>query len=492
MKSKNVSQIVSVSVMSFDRIFIEAKYPLAIDTYQRGFVWGDEKIDQLIDDLQDYSNVCRNNNGQALNYYMGTVLLHESQDQKRLYVIDGQQRLTVLSILHQVLMKSIPVNNTFRYRCMESAGNIKRAQDKFQVWDLKNSCIDLFKKICFTVITVKSEDLAFTFFDTQNNRGIPPNATDLLKSFHLRAIQGQESEDLQTYCAKRWEGMQGFRHSLWEGVDFAPILFRQFLWRARCWTGQRNLERESHDRILWEFQKQTVPPESDGDVPLYPSLNNRFAASLTLLPQGKCQLNPQRQPGIAPPEQLPFILRQPINQGIGFFLYTWKYTSMVDCLMDRNNSDPEIKEFGKFYDQVVASLSIYLRELFLLSCVMYLDKFGTNKLFHFALLLDHVLGAIRFKKEYIFKEAPLVYLRDSSKNLLDVISGAYSYKQVIDHLKFHKDADLIYDSDDSRNIEVGKGVRGHYKQRLMAYYGKKNLKDKARWISDSFVEEKFL
>ena len=100
-------------------------------------------------------------------------------------VIDGQQRLTALSVLQHELAGSLPAHCELTYRNPVSIRNVKETQAR-----LKGGCglTSILDRICFTVITVSSEDLAFTFFDTQNNRGVPLNATDLLKAYHLRAI----------------------------------------------------------------------------------------------------------------------------------------------------------------------------------------------------------------------------------------------------------------------------------------------------------------
>jgi uncharacterized protein with ParB-like and HNH nuclease domain len=45
---------VEVDVLSFSQLFATSPLPLAVDTYQRGFVWNDEKIRQLSDDLAQY------------------------------------------------------------------------------------------------------------------------------------------------------------------------------------------------------------------------------------------------------------------------------------------------------------------------------------------------------------------------------------------------------------------------------------------------------
>ena len=49
-------EIVDVDVLSFDRLFDPSLMSLGVDTYQRGFVWSDEKIQQLIDDLAEFQN----------------------------------------------------------------------------------------------------------------------------------------------------------------------------------------------------------------------------------------------------------------------------------------------------------------------------------------------------------------------------------------------------------------------------------------------------
>ena len=45
---------VHVEVLSFASLFNESAFPLAVDTYQRGFVWKDDKVRQLADDLSAY------------------------------------------------------------------------------------------------------------------------------------------------------------------------------------------------------------------------------------------------------------------------------------------------------------------------------------------------------------------------------------------------------------------------------------------------------
>ncbi|MCO8166741.1 hypothetical protein NJC40_02980 [Pseudomonas sp. 21LCFQ02] len=95
----------------------------------------------------------------------------------------------------------------------------------------------IIERLRLTVIEVDSTDLAFTFFDTQNNRGVRLEATDLLKAYHLRAIDYAQGKTdlkaaLQRHCAERWESLQRHPAVLSPGQDFAPNLFNRFLWRG--------------------------------------------------------------------------------------------------------------------------------------------------------------------------------------------------------------------------------------------------------------------
>jgi len=474
-----MTQNAKVKVLCFTELFTSVALPIALDVYQRPYVRGPDKVKQLLEDLKQHFRQQR----AVPDYYLGSILLHESRQQKKLFIIDGQQRLTSLAVLYHTCTRRLPPKLKLAYGSPDSARNIKQTQAECA--SVRESfTADTFQRISFTVITVTEEDLAFTFFDTQNNRGMPLNATDLLKAYHLRAITGDSRDDLQTECAKRWERLQLGGQKFRCATDFAPVLFQQYLWRARRWTGQKKLARETHNAIMTEFQHTAVTPDAPERLTLYPSrINSRHACLVLDLerPVGY-RLTPNLVQKKHSSAQLPFVIRQPISKGIGFFLYADKYYALTTELMDPHSEDPAVLDFLDFYQKVIAKLSIYLRELFLLASVMFIDKFGKRQLPQFALWLDYSLGAIRLQKQYIFREAPLIYLRDSSHNLLDVIAGAFLPNQVIEFLRQDESAGEVYATE---RIEAGIGVQGAYKQRVLDYYGKRDsLKHKALWIEE--------
>jgi len=80
------------------RLFPSGDYDFEIPDYQRPYAWGTEEALQLLDDL-----------GEALDrdtdepYFLGSIVLVKDKSEAHAEVIDGQQRLTTLTILFAVL-----------------------------------------------------------------------------------------------------------------------------------------------------------------------------------------------------------------------------------------------------------------------------------------------------------------------------------------------------------------------------------------------------
>lgn len=85
-----------------------------IPDYQRGYAWEEKQLSELWDDLDEIAEV----NGELKKHYTGTIYLEETQptiDEKWLSgvtfynVVDGQQRLTSISILLFELLKATEI-----------------------------------------------------------------------------------------------------------------------------------------------------------------------------------------------------------------------------------------------------------------------------------------------------------------------------------------------------------------------------------------------
>lgn len=496
---ERTSQDVSVELKSFNKL-ASAEFPLALDTYQRAYVWGEDEIHQLLTDLSNFVQPPVIRKHQQETYYMGTLLMHAKAQDNRLCVIDGQQRLTSLAILYWLLANKLPAFIQFEFRSSRSLANIQQAKDVIGQWLEKHNInrsvlLSIFSRLKFTVISVTKEDLAFTFFDTQNNRGVPLGSTDLLKAYHLRAINGDDDqldEMLQSHCATRWEAVQMYGKGINTSKkhDFAPELFHYYLWRSRNWTGNQVVELESKDEMLNHFGKRTKHT-SNGEVALYPAGQNQWGQTLHLTPENDFHLSPSPQHFGAQASSLPFALRQPVSKGAGFFLYAEKYAAMLNILFYTPSLTPEIRSMQIFYEKVVLSLSHYLQSLFRLCVLVYFDRLGSQGLLRFVLWLDHRLGAIRLSQADIRRETPLKFLRDAKRNLLDVIAHAYEGDDVI-HFLSQENVSKTYQLHNGWKKEINNArlVQERYASSVAKYYDLNQLTTKTPDFIDVYAKQK--
>ena len=82
-----------------------SKFEYHIPSYQRPYAWEKEQAETLFDDLLDFYK----NQPKDDNYFLGSIVLIKEDDENKPYsdVIDGQQRLTSLTILLSVIASVI-------------------------------------------------------------------------------------------------------------------------------------------------------------------------------------------------------------------------------------------------------------------------------------------------------------------------------------------------------------------------------------------------
>ncbi len=220
-----------------------AKY--AIDYYQREFKWGTDQVKELIEDLagrflRDFDP--EHERGEVANYghyFLGSIII--SQKQGHNYIVDGQQRLTTLTLLlidlhhlggareddtniEELIFSTKYGSRSFnldveeRADCMdalfkdepfdetdesESVRNIvARYADirEFFPEELTGKALPYFadwlmEKVHLVEITAHSDDDAYTIFETMNDRGLSLSATDMLRGYLLANISHGESRD---------------------------------------------------------------------------------------------------------------------------------------------------------------------------------------------------------------------------------------------------------------------------------------------------------
>jgi hypothetical protein len=183
-------------------------------------------------------------------------------------------------------------------------------------------------------------------------------------------------------------------------------------------------------------------------------------------------------------EQYPFAIRQPIQRGIGFFLYAEKYYAVYQILFNAK----KFKEYTHLFKTLYNGVSPYLKSFFKLATVAYYDKFKDYKLVTFGLLLDYLLGSYRVNQHTIVRQTILKILRDEKnhhQNLLDVIEMAYRPEDVFLFLKSITNNDFY-----TKQVEDFGGdnsVRNKYRKNNLSFFKKEegiNLENKLSWIEE--------
>lgn len=275
--------IKSVNNYPVSQLFdIEAGVVYAIPRYQREYTWGNNQWENLFDD------VFENDPG----YFLGSIIcINQSTDAlsvQKLELVDGQQRLTTLSLLfasvyhalksHETdlddeqrvelinlkrklvlkkggdqirLIPQIQNNNNPDYRAVLAkigvisecdvpayAGNRKifRAYRYFQdrIDEMANGrsnrlgtimeFLDKVSHACLVKIEVGSHADAYTLFESLNNRGMPLTAIDLIKNKLLARLESIEPGKVDHYFG-HWNRLLGYL-----GDDYAiqERFFRQY------------------------------------------------------------------------------------------------------------------------------------------------------------------------------------------------------------------------------------------------------------------------
>lgn len=138
---------------------------LCIPEYQRPYVWKEKQINRLLDDFIEYEN---NKDPEKALFYIGSIIVH--QDDGKLKIIDGQQRITTLLLINAIQNKGF--KSGVQYTSTSSINTIKRnyaylksvqEKDVFDYADTEVLSYIDFGKINVTLVVTATEDLAYTF-----------------------------------------------------------------------------------------------------------------------------------------------------------------------------------------------------------------------------------------------------------------------------------------------------------------------------------------
>ena len=75
------------------------EYMFSIPAYQRPYSWGVDQAQELLDDLLGYMRTGGSKLEDIPPYFLGSLVLIKEESSPRAQVVDGQQRLTTLTLL---------------------------------------------------------------------------------------------------------------------------------------------------------------------------------------------------------------------------------------------------------------------------------------------------------------------------------------------------------------------------------------------------------
>ncbi|MCX6265748.1 MAG: DUF262 domain-containing protein [Bacteroidetes bacterium] len=433
---------------------------LSIPVYQRPYKWTTENTEALLNDIKK-SKEERN----EVPYVMGTVIVSE-KGENEYEIVDGQQRLTTLSILLNVL-KYEGKNDLLsqEYKHVVSKKNIVENCRHIRNWLYRKNVDEtdysewsgyLIEKLWFVLVIAPTMDDAFTFFDSQNSRGKKLEDSDLLKASHLRCIPKESDDATAVACSQHWERL-----------DKKEILMYLL---CNLWGRTRTLSRKERPPVdvKKEFKVLDSTYEARFQLNNYiqPPLFNSWEIDRTnnqISYKAKTALNPGENESLTVPvvdyKWLPLQITKTINSGEPFFLFTNKYYDLYNQLFQVKNDE---RLFRKLYD-LLADINNtgvgFLLEAFEASMIFYFDKFGDDQLNEFAMWLEHVLFYKRLTMYSLYYSTVNNYLVDIV-NPFEVIEDSSLPAHVIDQLR--SISERLYLKDNVENFDLEKGIRRHF------------------------------
>lgn len=104
------------------REIFEGSYQFEIPDYQRPYAWTKEQATELFDDLFSAMEDARVS-GASSQYFLGSIVLIKADRDPKSFVVDGQQRLSTLTILLAVLRVLMPNSAPFLTKYLYKEGN---------------------------------------------------------------------------------------------------------------------------------------------------------------------------------------------------------------------------------------------------------------------------------------------------------------------------------------------------------------------------------
>ncbi len=423
------------------------KNSLTVPSYQRPYKWTKDQVTPLIEDLYIFFNNYKKNENN-IPVLLGSVILFCNKETNTMDVVDGQQRLTTLTILIHCLGETVPFLNQ-KFIHQTSIDNIKANKKIIDDFILKKDINKsewaefIIKHVYFIQINAPTLDDAFIFFDSQNNRGKTLADYDVLKAHHLRYIF---SNDLATSCAKDWEKI--------DKENVLGYLLDTLLGRGRKWSRQeyerlsikeefKSQRSNKNDNRTYPLNRYHQPPifnkweyQHEKEQPPIFYFNRDFDAVA-----GTARITLQAHSF----NFLPFQITQTLEGGELFFWYTQKYYEISKALFSDDNA--YISDFFREIDKKAKNLAQsnsgtkHVYNVWKGAMIFYYDKFEYIEFDKAAAYFFYSIYFLRIENPRISEASIYKYIRE-----------AFNPFWIIQHASYHK---FIFN-------EIDKMMEGEY------------------------------
>lgn len=205
----------------------KCKYIIPI--YQRNYAWGYDEISSL---LQDIKNACEKTKEQDKNYYIGSLVVYRRENGD-FEVIDGQQRLTTLTLIMHHLGKLVFKNVFFEHRDESEQAlsnlNSEKLPSNFSqalkiidkgIHEWGDNKTDITKFLLEKVEIIRTEVPEGTdlnhYFEIMNTRGEQLEKHEILKARLMKVLPTAIEQSL---FAKIWDACSDMSRYVVMGFD---------------------------------------------------------------------------------------------------------------------------------------------------------------------------------------------------------------------------------------------------------------------------------
>ena len=295
-----MSETIEAKELDLSRIFSN-DFRFEIPDYQRPYAWTTEQVDDLLDDL-DYAIGNGINIQDKAPYFLGSIVIIKQPINSLAHIVDGQQRITTLTILLCVL-RELSSSQEFQEaltQCIREQSNVvmgivgryrlgvrKRDTAFFQnniqeigrlsdflenppggmsdsqkrmfenakyLWtklsqrsdERRNTLAQFIVQRCYlVVVSTSDQSSAYRIFSVLNDRGLDLSPTDILKA----DIIGGLDENIRNEYTEKWEDMEEelSRDSFRELFAHIRMIFMKSKMRG-------TLQQEFQDNVLSRVQ----------------------------------------------------------------------------------------------------------------------------------------------------------------------------------------------------------------------------------------------